>query len=105
MFGLFSSSSSSPPPTTSTNPPNKAERQACWDSRDAYFACLTDNGVRLAGEEGKGVCEKEKEVYSRNCGKSWIDYFNKRRALELRQKATFDAASKQRDENPANVGR
>ena len=34
-----------------------------------------------------------------------IDYFNKRRTLEMRQKATVDAAAKARDENVANRGR
>jgi cytochrome c oxidase assembly factor 6 len=34
-----------------------------------------------------------------------IDYFNKRRVLEMRQKATVEAAAKARDENVANRGR
>jgi hypothetical protein len=34
-----------------------------------------------------------------------FEYFNKRRVLEMRQKATVDAAAKARDENIANRGR
>jgi hypothetical protein len=34
-----------------------------------------------------------------------IDYFNKRRTLEIRQKMTLEAAERQRNENPNNAGR
>jgi hypothetical protein len=34
-----------------------------------------------------------------------IEYFNKRRTLELRQRATVEAAAKAREANPANAGR
>lgn len=38
-------------------------------------------------------------------GCAQIEYFNKRRTLEMRQKATVDAAARARDENVANRGR
>ena len=100
--------------------PNREERAACWNHRDAYFTCLDQNGVIAAGDD-KGPCQKEKKGYEGSCSRSWvshgaawilwgelirqIDYFNKRRTLEMRQKATVDAAAKARDENVANRGR
>ncbi|KAK4686937.1 cytochrome c oxidase assembly factor 6, partial [Tremellales sp. Uapishka_1] len=102
MFGSSSSSSSTSPPPA----PNREERKACWDSRDAYFSCLDRNGVAQAGsEEKKGVCGEERKGYEKRCGQSWIDYFNKRRTLELRQRLTVEAAAQARDSNAANVGR
>lgn len=44
-------------------------------------------------------------LYHRPLTNPQIDYFNKRRTLELRQKATLEAAEKQRNENPNNAGR
>ncbi|WVQ97061.1 hypothetical protein IAU59_004171 [Kwoniella sp. CBS 9459] len=116
MFGFGSSTSpaSSSSSSSSSNPtlsdesierpaPTREERKACWGSRDLYFGCLDKNKVLQAGDEvqrdGKGnekstVCGSERELYERDCGKAWIDYFNKRRTLELRRLATIDAAEK-----------
>ncbi|KAI9635030.1 cytochrome oxidase c subunit VIb-domain-containing protein [Dioszegia hungarica] len=106
-FGSSSASSSTPPPASEpTVAPTREQRKHCWESRDAYFACLDKGNVMVAGgtEPGEAGCKAERKGYEVHCGKSWIDYFNKRRTLELRQKATVEAAARQRDSNPANKG-
>ncbi|KDE05262.1 hypothetical protein MVLG_04397 [Microbotryum lychnidis-dioicae p1A1 Lamole] len=91
----FSSSSSTSTASTSTSAlpagspssiPDRSARQACWDHRDAYFGCLEKNGVIVPGaEKEKGLCQNEREGYEARCAQSWVDYFNKRRLLQLRQ--------------------
>ncbi|WVQ85489.1 hypothetical protein IAT38_007654 [Cryptococcus sp. DSM 104549] len=104
MFGFGgSSSSSSSDPEIERPAPSREERRQCWASRDLYFSCLDKNNVLQAGNEvtrdakGKavgGVCVVEREGYEKHCGQAWIDYFNKRRTLELRRQATIAAAEK-----------
>lgn len=80
---------------------------------------MTQNGIMKPGDEakdkdgkdskpGQGVCVVEREGYEKSCGKSWvsgfismlqfeadflkIDYFNQRRTIEYRQKATQAAS-------------
>ncbi|GAA5850908.1 hypothetical protein JCM3766R1_003998 [Sporobolomyces carnicolor] len=84
-MGWFSSSSS--PKSDSSNDsaaPSRSERKACWDSRDRYFGCLDKAGVSVPGQEGDN-CKQEDGVYRDKCAASWVDYFNKRRVLQLRQ--------------------
>ncbi|KAI0791183.1 cytochrome oxidase c subunit VIb-domain-containing protein [Abortiporus biennis] len=64
--------------------PLRHDRQKCWESRDAYFACLDATGVVKPGDEGS-KCKETKVVYEQNCAKSWVDYFNKRRVLAEQQ--------------------
>jgi cytochrome c oxidase assembly factor 6 len=98
-MGWFSSSK--PEPATAIS---REKRQECWESRDAYFACLDKAGVLKAGEEGK-ACTTQNAAYEKNCARSWvrelssgpsfsltlcfpleIEYFNQRRILAERQK-------------------
>ncbi|GAA6059619.1 hypothetical protein JCM10212_004122 [Sporobolomyces blumeae] len=91
-MGWFSSTSattSSTPSTSSSDPtessaPTRSERKACWDSRDRYFGCLDKHKVSVPGQEGD-QCSGEDREYRNHCAKSWVDYFNKRRVLQLRQ--------------------
>jgi len=64
---------------------SRQERTKCWESRDAYFACLDGVGVVKAGEEGK-ACSAQAVQYEDNCAQSWIEYFNQRRIIADRQK-------------------
>ncbi|KAI0076000.1 hypothetical protein K474DRAFT_1598850 [Panus rudis PR-1116 ss-1] len=66
----------------------RQNRKKCWDSRDAYFACLDKAGVVKPGDEGK-ACDAPKSGYEQNCAKSWIDYFNKRRVLADQQQSVL----------------
>ncbi|KAJ8294916.1 Cytochrome c oxidase subunit 6B-like protein new16 [Rhodotorula toruloides] len=129
-MGWFSSSSSSDSVSISGAAPDRSQRSQCWESRDAYFACLDKNGVQVPGQEGE-ACKKENNEYKGKCAGSWgaletwdallysykivraaaahevfprsavadffvpfpsfsssirqVDYFNKRRVLQLRQ--------------------
>jgi cytochrome c oxidase assembly factor 6 len=96
----FTSSSTQEP-----SPPNREKRRKCWETRDAYFACLDLAGVVKAGEEGN-ACTEYKKQYETNCAKSWvylqlspyffsgfdaivcyqIEYFNQRRVIGEAQK-------------------
>ncbi|KAI0328262.1 hypothetical protein GY45DRAFT_1326519 [Cubamyces sp. BRFM 1775] len=89
-MGWFSSSNSSETP----NPTSRKDRQRCWDSRDAYFACLDSANVVKPGDEGN-ACAESKKVYEQNCAKSWIDYFNKRRVLAEQQQGVLTQAKTQ----------
>ncbi|WWC96768.1 hypothetical protein V866_003641 [Kwoniella sp. B9012] len=123
VFGFgssSSSSSSSSSPSSTTNEgierpaPTREERKACWTSRDLYFGCLDKNNVLQAGDEiqkdSKGkemssICGGERGNYEQDCGKAWIDYFNKRRTLELRRQATIDAAERSGNKDKADAWR
>lgn len=67
--------SSVPPASTPTQAPDRHQRTLCWESRDAYFACLNTHNVLIAGTEGEGcVCEVERGEYGVHCGKSWVGH-------------------------------
>ncbi|TFK34551.1 cytochrome oxidase c subunit VIb-domain-containing protein [Crucibulum laeve] len=80
-MGWFSGS----PKTEESAEPSRQNRQKCWETRDAYFACLDRAGVVKAGQEGT-TCAVERKAYQDNCAKSWIDYFNQRRVIADAQK-------------------
>lgn len=62
-------------------PPNRSERQQCWNARDAYFNCLKQNG------EDKTKCVEAMTGFEENCPKRWVKYFIGLRAKEkLREK-------------------
>ncbi|KIJ50928.1 hypothetical protein M422DRAFT_159008 [Sphaerobolus stellatus SS14] len=92
-FSWFSSK-----PDTSGAAPDRSQRKACWDARDAYYACLDKNFVLKPGTEEKNVCSKEKKQYEGSCAKSWIEYFNTRRVLQEEQKDQLALAQAQADE-------
>ena len=66
-MGWFSSSSKTEEPGA----PSREDRKKCWETRDAYFACLDSVGVVKAGGEGN-ACGKEKKRYEASCAKSWV---------------------------------
>ncbi|PWN42642.1 hypothetical protein IE81DRAFT_323189 [Ceraceosorus guamensis] len=101
------------------NVPTRSARQACWSSRDAYYSCLTSKGIQVPPgtditNEGKGPigkaaleeqrkrgavnveeersrdpCKHLRDGYEEHCARSWVEYFNKRKVLEERQKLMF----------------
>ncbi|KAF7311902.1 hypothetical protein MIND_00201600 [Mycena indigotica] len=104
----FSSAAEEPPL------PTRQDRQACWDARDAYYACLDSAGVVRPGSEGPKVCRAENRVYERSCAQSWVSvyqpfwggrladhgiwqvkYFNERRRLAFAQKDMIAQANAQ----------
>ncbi|KAF9939350.1 hypothetical protein BGZ65_010735 [Modicella reniformis] len=71
--------------------PTRADRQKCWKRRDAYFACLGESNVLdPTGPEAAGVCQELGKKYQGACMKSWVEYFNKRRVLEVEQKEILE---------------
>lgn len=50
---------------------SRTDRAKCWESRDAYFACLDAHNVIVAGKE-EGACNKPLKAYEENCAKSWV---------------------------------
>ncbi|GAA5968844.1 hypothetical protein JCM11641_000754 [Rhodosporidiobolus odoratus] len=103
-MGWFSSSASTSSTDASTidstsAAPDRSARSQCWSSRDAYFACLDKNGVQVPGQED-GKCKQEDGLYQGKCAASWVDYFNKRRVLQIRQ----DLMEKRAAEQVAEMG-
>ncbi|TFK82187.1 hypothetical protein K466DRAFT_500741 [Polyporus arcularius HHB13444] len=76
------------------DPTSRADRQKCWESRDAYFACLDGANVVKPGDEGT-ACADVRKTYEKNCAKSWIEYFNKRRVLAEQQQGVLAQARTQ----------
>ncbi|KZT57945.1 hypothetical protein CALCODRAFT_422178, partial [Calocera cornea HHB12733] len=72
-------------------PPKRDDRKRCWDARDAYFLCLDASNFLAPGSETGVTCKKERKTYDGSCAKSWVEYFDKRRVLEARQKAMLEA--------------
>ncbi|KAI0692473.1 cytochrome oxidase c subunit VIb-domain-containing protein [Cerioporus squamosus] len=89
-MGWFGGKPETPDPTS------RADRQKCWESRDAYFACLDGANVVKPGDEGT-ACADVRKTYEKNCAKSWIDYFNKRRVLAEQQQGVLAQARTQAD--------
>ncbi|KAI0090178.1 cytochrome oxidase c subunit VIb-domain-containing protein [Irpex rosettiformis] len=88
-MGWFSSSK-----TESPDPVSRQDRQKCWDSRDAYFACLDGAGVVKAGDEGPTACKASKTQYEKNCAKSWVRYLFVSPSASLKKGiVSFDAWS------------
>ena len=46
--------------------PNKAARQACWDARDQFWACLDANA------ESAAQCSHLRELYEKGCPSQWV---------------------------------
>ncbi|KAK6461289.1 putative cytochrome c oxidase subunit Vib [Scheffersomyces coipomensis] len=73
---------------TTSVPPNKAKRQVCWDSRDKFFACLTENKIdnsldaKILSKVDK-QCGDLKVEFENNCVKSWVKYFQEKRFNDL----------------------
>lgn len=92
---------------TANKPPSRRERQHCWKIRDEYFACLESCGIldpetmnekAEIREKGKSCLNKKKE-YEEVCMASWVEYFNKRRVLEERQRKYLQLAKEQSGKN------
>ncbi|GJJ72395.1 cytochrome c oxidase assembly factor 6 [Entomortierella parvispora] len=91
------------------NHPSRADRQNCWKVRDAYFECLNEAKVLDPfAPAAANVCQNLKEKYEKGCMKSWVEYFNKRRVLEVEQKELLERmraqhqAVKDREEQTKN---
>lgn len=55
--------------------PSRTERKRCWESRDAYFACLDRNNILDAVKDDKAAarqCGGESAVFERDCAAEWV---------------------------------
>lgn len=52
--------------------PSRAERKACWNARDSYYACLDLKGVAEPGTETGGACDAQLKEYAGSCARSWV---------------------------------
>lgn len=55
--------------------PSRTERRRCWESRDAYFACLDRNNILDAVKDDKAAakqCGGESAVFERDCAAEWV---------------------------------
>jgi len=102
MFDLDGTADLALPQSAIFMPRPREERQRCWDARDAYYACLNATGVVVPGEESSKQCRAENKAFVKNCAKSWVEYFNKRRVLADQQKELLEAAQKQHAEVAGN---
>lgn len=46
--------------------PTKNERQKCWDARDNFWNCLTENN------DNESKCTEFKKVFEAQCTKQWV---------------------------------
>lgn len=71
-------------------PPNKAKRKECWDSRDHFFLCLEgyniDNSLDPNQKENvERNCGAERGEFEKNCVASWYKYFQEKRYNDIRR--------------------
>ncbi|KAL8279560.1 hypothetical protein RQP46_008122 [Phenoliferia psychrophenolica] len=95
-MGLTSWFSSSP--AAPAGAPTRSSREECWKHRDAFFGCLDAKNIAVPhgpDHKANGGCEKEDKEYQGACAASWVDYFNKRRVLQLRQDLMQKKAAEQ----------
>lgn len=55
--------------------PSRTERKRCWESRDAYFACLDRNNILDAVKDDKAAarqCGGESAAFERDCAAEWV---------------------------------
>lgn len=72
------------------DPPNKTKRKICWDSRDAFFACLEKNNIdnSLDPKQASSVesnCGGPRAEFEENCVASWYTYFQEKRYNDIRR--------------------
>ncbi|CAD1807956.1 Cytochrome oxidase c subunit VIb family protein [Candida parapsilosis] len=68
--------------------PDKSARFKCWDKRDRFFQCLSENYIdnSLDPKELPKVNEKCGEIkkeFERDCVSSWVKYFQEKRYNDL----------------------
>ncbi|KAK2609613.1 hypothetical protein N8I77_003107 [Diaporthe amygdali] len=69
--------------------PSRTERRRCWESRDAYFACLDRNNILDAIKDDKAAakqCSAEAVGFEKDCAAEWVTYFKKWRVAEHNKK-------------------
>lgn len=72
MFGFGGGSK----PADTGAAPTREQRKQCWETRDAYYACLDRNEIIQPGDgalsDVKGVCADFRKAYEASCTNSWV---------------------------------
>jgi cytochrome c oxidase assembly factor 6 len=74
-MGLFSSSTPVATEPTLKIAPNRSQRAACWETRDAFFTCLDANNIVDSIKEAKkakDVCGSQEVAFEKECVGSWV---------------------------------
>jgi hypothetical protein len=69
---------------------NRAQREQCWDARDALFTCL-DSTFRIDGHniepsDVKSPCDQLLSQFKNSCPETWARHFLEQRAIALARK-------------------
>lgn len=76
---------------------DRASRQKCWQGRDDFFKCLDKHEIidPIKDEaKAKNLCSTEKLSFEANCVATWVDYFSKKRVLEIQRENMIKEAQK-----------
>ncbi|KAI9752388.1 MAG: hypothetical protein M1815_000521 [Lichina confinis] len=89
LFGGSSTTAAKPQVKISTDgtpeAPSRDARQRCWDSRDAFFGCLTRHDIVDSIKDdslAQQHCGVEHRGFEQNCVSTWVEYFKRRRVME-----------------------
>lgn len=89
-MGLFGKSEEVP-----KLPPNKSKRRECWNSRDLFFDCLTENKIDNSLDpknkaEVTSKCGPLLNDFEKNCVASWVKHFQDKRFNDLTRQRYID---------------
>ncbi|BFZ56464.1 hypothetical protein PYCC9005_003510 [Savitreella phatthalungensis] len=78
---------------------DRASRERCWQGRDKFFACLDKHGIldplNKQKDAADASCALEKRQFEDGCVATWVDYFCKKRLMEMqREKMIADAKAR-----------
>lgn len=78
---------------------DRSSREKCWSGRDAFFNCLDLHNIvdPLSAKNTAQVeasCSGEKAQFERGCVATWVDYFCKKRVMEIQRAQMIEAAQK-----------
>lgn len=106
------SPSGSPPSRASSSPappradairsgaaiPTRAERQQCWDARDAYFSCLDAHDILDAMRDpaaARRACPSESDGFERSCAAAWVTHFKQWRVDDAQKRKRLEELRRQ----------
>lgn len=91
--------------------PNKSKRLECWDARDKFFDCLTENKIEnsLDLQEKQKVekqCGTQRMEFKNKCVASWFKYFQEKRYGDiLKERRIKELEAEGAQPLPFNLGR
>lgn len=76
---------------------DRASRQKCWDARDLFFKCLDTHDI-IDPNKDKSLttssCPTERSQFESDCVATWVDYFGKKRVLEIQREQMIKEAER-----------